>query len=134
MKTAAERIESLRIEGWVTAGNAYSFVSRDGTEVAVVLPDGHYFRGQLDDLPGDEAQQWTREWPTKPGVYWFYGWPYGKSESGARVRAPEWNLVKVMKCSNGVITVRDGSPWYRHEGWDGMFCEADRPAVPRGVQ
>ena len=62
-------------------------------------------------------------------MYWFFGWPYGRGKLDPQ--APEWNLVKVMRCANGVITVRDGSSWYEGEGWDGMFCKAAHPPPPK---
>ena len=72
---------------------------------------------------------WSREWPTEPGHYWFYGWPYkGEKEGG---RKPELNHVRVIQASNGVIVIRSGYGWYKNE-WSGFeeFTKAILPELP----
>lgn len=69
--------------------------------------------------------KWTTRWPSKPGFYWFYGWPYGETD-----REPEWNLIKVIQISNGILTVRDGHFWYKSEGGIGKFCKVKFPDKP----
>ena len=78
-----------------------------------------------------KATEWNRKWPTKPGHYWFFGWPYGVTENFDKTPvAPELNHVRVMRVSNGVLTVRDGSFWSQKEGGIGLFCKINIPAVP----
>jgi hypothetical protein len=76
--------------------------------------------------------KWTKEWPMKPGRYWFYGWPYGHTKetiNGSPVE-PELNYVNVWKISNGIMWVREGQFWNKGEGAVGLFCKADVPEFP----
>jgi hypothetical protein len=44
-----ERIRSLLVDGWhfvQNASEAATLLSASGTEIAVVMPDGTYFRGE----------------------------------------------------------------------------------------
>jgi hypothetical protein len=76
--------------------------------------------------------KWTKKWPTKPGRYWFYGWPFGDQQAGlsGKFIKPELNCVKVWKVSNGIIHIREGSVWSESEGGIGLFCEMDTPELP----
>jgi len=69
--------------------------------------------------------KWTKTWPTEPGMYWFYGWPFGEKS-----HKPELNLVRLWAVSNGVIMIRDGTSWFKNEGGIGMFCEVKLPDLP----
>jgi len=46
-KTFEERVESLKINGWLS-GTGALFFSVDGSEIAAVAPDGRYYRGRID--------------------------------------------------------------------------------------
>jgi len=73
--------------------------------------------------------EWSTEWPTEPGFYWFYGWPYKKEKE--RGIKPELNSIKVSKISNGVMITRSGAFWFREEwGGEGKFISAKMPALP----
>jgi hypothetical protein len=75
--------------------------------------------------------KWTKKWPTKPGRYWFYGWPYGHQwEIGGKFVEPELNCVNVWKVSNGITLVREGNGWDESEGGIGLFCVVDLPELP----
>jgi hypothetical protein len=75
--------------------------------------------------------KWTKKWPTKPGRYWFFGWPYGRQwEIGGKFKKPELNCVNVWKVSNGIMLIREGSFWGESEGSIGLFCVADLPELP----
>lgn len=50
-KLALERMDSLYIEGWKIESFASVFINDAKDEVAVVLPDGRFFRGALVDEP-----------------------------------------------------------------------------------
>jgi hypothetical protein len=70
--------------------------------------------------------KWTKEWPTKSGVYWFYGWPFGDKNYPA-----ELNLVRVIEFGNGPNgIIREGAFWYKSEGGIGLFCKAELPESP----
>ena len=73
-------------------------------------------------------EQWSNGWPSKPGKYWFYGWPYKEEK---RERPPELHFVEVIKISNGLMVVRSGAFWFKSEwGGEGMFYEIDLPSLP----
>lgn len=75
--------------------------------------------------------KWTKKWPTKEGMYFFYGWPYGDTKDiGGNPIAPELNYVKTMKVSNGMMIVREGNFWYKSEGYIGLFAKIDDPELP----
>lgn len=73
-------------------------------------------------------KEWTKEWPTEPGWYWFFGWPYsGEKDSG---REPELNTVEVIEIPNDLVFVRRGSFWYKSDGGEGLFRKATVPPLP----
>ena len=37
---------------------------------------------------------WTKEWPTKPGYYWFFGWPFEREKGN---RPAEIHFVELWK-------------------------------------
>ncbi len=75
---------------------------------------------------------WTREWPTEPGRYWFYGYPYGKqkTEMGLGDKKPFLSLVKVDKTTNSIMYVLDGQFFFRDSKIIGKFKKADLPELP----
>lgn len=75
---------------------------------------------------------WTREWPTEPGRYWFYGYPYGKqkTEMGLGDKTPSLHLVNADKTSNSMVYVMDGQFLFRDSKIIGMFCKAELPELP----
>lgn len=76
------------------------------------------------------AGQWQSEWPTKPGVWWFYGWRFRKSSLANAPEPPELCLVEVhktsgkypMTTSKRLIAVKRTNEGRRHEN-----------TVPRGM-
>jgi hypothetical protein len=76
--------------------------------------------------------EWTSKWPTKPGRYWFYGWPYGRPYEviSNKPIPPELNHVDVWKVSNGLAYVRDGNFWDKNQGAVGLFIPAGLPVLP----
>jgi len=75
--------------------------------------------------------KWTKKWPTKPGLYWFYGWPWGRTKDVSfKPIDPELLSVRIMQVSNGVVYVIKGTFWYKSEGAIGMFCKAELPELP----
>lgn len=69
-----------------------------------------------------EMTEWTEEWPTEPGWYWFVGhldcWS-DKELHSVRVRVSE-------AARNGVVYVVDGNFMYEDESV-GMWCPAIFP-------
>jgi len=94
---------------------------------------------RITDLLNDEAKlstrshcisgDWTEDWPTEPGHYWFYGWcfrPWGS----VRVRPPEWHFVRVSRTANSLAFVTDGHFLYKSEGGEGLWMPAMLPEPP----
>jgi len=50
--------------------------------------------------------EWTTEWPTTKGWYWFYGWDFGRGRSGRE--EPTLYPVRIKKVSNGYMYVCEG--------------------------
>ncbi len=69
----------------------------------------------LDEIDRFEGKnEWTTDWPTAPGWYWFYGRRYGEEMHSL-------GTVEVSKASNGVIRVLGGAFMYRQEKHVGVF-------------
>lgn len=69
---------------------------------------------------------WTKEWPTEPGWYWFYG----QTSRQLYDRPPRMMLVKVSEIVNGVCYVTEGRFLYKAEGARGLWVRAYRPQPP----
>ena len=67
-------------------------------------------------------EQWTREWPTTPGYYWFHGWCFRD-----RSHSPETHLVRVVKSATGYLMVTDGHFLFKAEGGEGFWLKAELP-------
>lgn len=65
---------------------------------------------------------WTKEWPTCPGRYWFVGWCFRD-----RHRRPELHFVEVWK---NLTLVTNGHLLYKAEGGDGYWVPAVTPTLP----
>jgi len=73
--------------------------------------------------------EWTTEFPTESGRYWFYGYRYGKISCGYPC---ELVLMSVeAKCSNGMVYIADGHFMYESEVEEPHFCKADLPDLPK---
>lgn len=69
---------------------------------------------------------WTREWPNKPGKYWFYGYLYGNKDF-----KKELCYVEVRKIAQGKLMFQThGTVIYESEKHDGYFSEIDLPQLP----
>lgn len=72
---------------------------------------------------------WSEEWPTEPGRYWFYGYKW-KPFTSDMDKPPEMFLVKVRDGGNGVMRVTDGHFLYKAEGGRGLWTPAVLPEIP----
>lgn len=68
---------------------------------------------------------WTREWPTQSGHYWFYGWCFHGHDN-----APQLFFVKVRQIQNGLAYITEGHFLYEAEGARGVWQEAELPKLP----
>lgn len=90
---------------------------------------------------------WTQDYPTEPGHYWFYGDPY-KGQMGqdftenARIN-PQLSLVRIFQTSNSLMAVGDGQCFPSRKfdktsayntGYLGYWAKADIPEVPHDTQ
>ncbi len=82
----------------------------------------------LEDKTGETMpkNEWTSDWPTKPGWYWFYGQKYGEVERSM-------STIRVRRAMNGVYRVIDGHFMYQQEGHRGMFQRIPTPVVPTEI-
>ena len=69
--------------------------------------------------------EWTIVWPTKSGLYWFYGWCWRDRDD-----APKMHLVRVAKTSNSVAYIANGHFLYKEEGGYGKWSPAVLPKPP----
>jgi len=75
---------------------------------------------------------WQHEWPTKPGMYWFYGWTHHKIIDGPD--EPEMYLVQVRKVGSGESIYIEGHRFlYKVEVGEGMWSEATLPTPPKEI-
>ena len=72
-----------------------------------------------------DQNEWSDEWPTEPGTYWFYGWDWGDFN-----REPELHYVRVKRISNGVAHITDGNFVLKGDKWYGKWQIADLPELP----
>jgi len=71
--------------------------------------------------------QWTSEWPTEPGMYWFYGWPFLQGEP---TDEPEWVSVEVFFDGGGKsVWVGGGHFMFKSEN-RGLWTPAILPDAP----
>lgn len=84
---------------------------------------------------------WTTEAPTQPGDYWFFGdfmGGMGLDFTDDAVVEPRMMLVRVDKCSNGLMAVSEGrfvpripfDKTGRVEGYVGYWAPAELPEPP----
>lgn len=72
--------------------------------------------------------EWSKDWPTIPGLYWMYGWAFG---SEIRDKRPaSFYFVSVKKISNGFCYVTNGHFLFKGEGAKGFWQPVTLPNVP----
>jgi len=73
--------------------------------------------------------KWSTEFPKKEGVYWFYGYRYGRVSCGSPCE-PEWMIVEVIECSNGFIHTAKGQFMFEDEIEYAHFMPVILPEFP----
>lgn len=81
------------------------------------------------ELPTDGHTTWSTVWPITEGIYWFYGYPWGKKLDDYD-HGPDLCCVNVRRISNGVIHLAEGYTLYREEGCVGVWAPVDLPSKP----
>ena len=83
----------------------------------------------MESLPQEterrEELEWTIEWPTKPGQYWFYGFRWKD-----RDRPPKFYYVSVRKIANGFAYVEGHAFMYKAEKDYGVWAQVELPVLP----
>jgi len=81
--------------------------------------------------------EWTTEWPTEIGTYWFYSYRYGKGDSYpdnkpelSLMKVPELLLMTVFEISNGLMYIADGQFVFESEVEEPHFQKAILPKTP----
>jgi len=74
--------------------------------------------------------QWTTEWPTEEGTYWFFGWTNKSDMSGRYKEPPKMQLVEVHKNKQDQITIIAGSVFVYKSTSYGKFMPAKLPHAP----
>lgn len=73
--------------------------------------------------------EWSTRFPQSKGLYWFYGYRYGKNSFFKH--EPELILVEVRKVSNGFMYVSNGQFIYKKEVEEPHFQKVILPELPR---
>jgi hypothetical protein len=78
------------------------------------------------------SKKWSKNFPTKAGNYWFYGWRFGKSMDlfTKKPEKPELSFVEVHQVMNGLLFVTRGHCLEKSEGTEGLWCKAILPELP----
>lgn len=71
-------------------------------------------------------KKWTNEFPTKPGWYWFYGHPWGKSEHDM-IRL---TMMRVIQDNQGEIICTMNNSFIYKSRCQGMFYKVTPPELP----
>jgi len=79
--------------------------------------------------------EWTTEWPTEPGLYWFYGWCFGEIiKFSTKNKPPELHYVSVrltgMPPKQSPMYVTNGHFLYKQEGAEGKWLKVELPELP----
>lgn len=75
---------------------------------------------------------WQDEWPKEKGLWWFYGWCFGKEGLLGKEREIELCLVKVSDSAvkGSMVYVTSGHFLYKGEGAIGKWQKALLPELP----
>ena len=78
--------------------------------------------------------KWTKKFPTKEGLYWFYGYRYGCGKRHGGIlpdNEKEFMLVSVRKIINGFLIVANGQFMEESEVEEALFCKTEYPDIPK---
>lgn len=75
---------------------------------------------------------WTEEWPTAEGMYWFYGWLWcDKYYTNLIERKPQCSIVDVKRIANGALYVSHGTFLHKNTGRHvGLWHKVDLDNLP----
>jgi hypothetical protein len=70
---------------------------------------------------------WTWDAPKEEGLFWFYGWPWGRRNSE---REPELVSVRCRRGASSWFYVGHGNFLYPGREAVGMWAKATHPELP----
>lgn len=74
----------------------------------------------------EHLKEWSKVFPTEPGLYWFWGYRYGKKAGDD----PELTLLLVTPCANGMLSIADAQFMWESEVEEAFFMPVDVPDLP----
>ena len=74
--------------------------------------------------------KWSKEFPAKRGLYWFYGDPHSANPEPRHI---QMHITKVVKISNGFAYICDGAFIYKQTSF-GSFLPALVPEPPEEIE
>ncbi len=76
--------------------------------------------------------KWTKKFPTRAGMYWFYGYRYGKARIILPDNEKEFMLVKVAFDGTGeCMYIANGQFIDKSEVEEALFCKTEYPEIPK---
>ena len=76
------------------------------------------------------GQKFLTKYPEKEGLFWLYGYRYGKVSCGSETK-PELMLMKVRRVANGWLYTADGQFVFPGEVECPHFMEVVTPELPK---
>lgn len=73
---------------------------------------------------------WTQEWPTEEGFYWFYSYRHGRVSVGEEAK-PKLLVMEAMKSMTGIACVASGSFVHNSEPEEAWFKKIILPELPK---
>ena len=74
------------------------------------------------------TSKWSPDWPERPGLYWFYGYPINKEFD----QTPRLVIVNVeCKTVRGFRYMGMRMPLSKETGALGVWCPIDTPYLPK---
>ncbi len=82
----------------------------------------------VEGMHNEGKPLWSKDWPTEPGYYWFYGWCWRGWRDD---HTPELHYVEVALDSTGKpMYITNGHFLYKAEGADGFWLPVKLPELP----
>ena len=96
--------------------------SHENSDLAIALRRSNKKMNKFD--------KWCQDWPEEEGLFWFYGYRYGRVSCGTENK-PEYMLMKVRKIANGFMHTADGQFMGKDEVEEAWFIRALVPNPPK---
>jgi len=105
--------------------------SKEATSRKTIVEAIEYPRGGPSEMTREEAIEWTKGLPIKPGDYWFYGYRYGKERNFSKIAKPEFLRMTVrLDANNNPMRISEGSFLYASEVEEPWYMPLEYPEPP----